>query len=346
MERNLGTGYSFVRKPCFVCGSLSHLIKDCDYYEKKMAREAALKSKRVVHTDDRQATPAWNNTNRVNKANQNMPCNSLLQIKSAASRFNTGKQHINSGCVNSNTARVNRPVSNKTSSKPSQGKMGTAVKTSAGCVWRKAIPLSNTNGGPTPDSTDHPRGIRSIEVFLIVGMVPGHMTGNRAHLKINQGNLQRGIVTFGGSEGCIVERYVIKKLHVLFTEKECYAVSSVSSCPDAGQEVRAVNTACYYLQQGYRSRETKESIIVISRQSNVCEILSRQFDLGDICPSFYVAHHSPGYPVRPDIMYCLSNVLFTFLHGDKSPIEFRSFFSDNVTLWLVSKSLEQGNSKR
>ncbi|GJZ15909.1 hypothetical protein Tco_0551586 [Tanacetum coccineum] len=51
MERDLGAGYSFERKPCFVCGSLSHLIKDCDYYEKKMAREAALKSKRVVHAD-------------------------------------------------------------------------------------------------------------------------------------------------------------------------------------------------------------------------------------------------------------------------------------------------------
>ncbi|GJW39351.1 ribonuclease H-like domain-containing protein [Tanacetum coccineum] len=33
-----------------------------------------------------------------------------------------------------------------------KGKMGTAVKTSAGCVWRQAIPLSNTNSGPTPDS--------------------------------------------------------------------------------------------------------------------------------------------------------------------------------------------------
>ncbi|GJY25688.1 ribonuclease H-like domain-containing protein [Tanacetum coccineum] len=213
MNRDLGAGYSFERKPCFVCGSLSHLIKDCDYYEKKMAREAALKSKRVVHADVRQATPAWTNTNRVNKANQFTPrpvqlsnirpnlstasktiktgrvnvntghgnvssgsvhvnsgtqiksgasrfntgkqhvnsgsvhvnsgtqfksgasrfntgkqhvnsgsvhVNSGTQIKSGASRFNTGKQHVNSGSVHVNTARVNRPVSNNTSPKPSQ----------------------------------------------------------------------------------------------------------------------------------------------------------------------------------------------------------------------------------
>ncbi|GKD10733.1 hypothetical protein Tco_1190418, partial [Tanacetum coccineum] len=146
-------------KPCFVCGSLSHLIKDCDYYEKKMARKAALKSKRVVHADVRQATPVWTNTNRVNKANQFTPrpvhlsnirpnfstasrtiktgrvnvntgkqnvssgsvyVNSVTHFKSAASRVNTGKRYINSGCVHINTAEVNRPVSNKPSPKPSQ----------------------------------------------------------------------------------------------------------------------------------------------------------------------------------------------------------------------------------
>ncbi|GJV01279.1 hypothetical protein Tco_1334848 [Tanacetum coccineum] len=43
MERKLGEDYSFTKKKCFVYGSLSHLIKDCDYHEKKMAREAELK---------------------------------------------------------------------------------------------------------------------------------------------------------------------------------------------------------------------------------------------------------------------------------------------------------------
>ncbi|GJV44042.1 hypothetical protein Tco_1428578 [Tanacetum coccineum] len=229
MERELGAGYSFERKTCFVCGSLSHLIKDCDYYEKKMAREDALKSKRVVHADVRQATPTWTNTDRVNKANQFTPrpvqlsnfrpnlstdsrtintgrvnvntarvnvntarvnvntgygnvssvSSAGTHIKSGSSRFNTGKQNINSGSVHVNTARVNRPVSNQTSqvnfkspkqcfSKQSspvnrpfsrntaykshkyvvKGKVGTAVKTSAGCVWRTAIPLSNTNDQP------------------------------------------------------------------------------------------------------------------------------------------------------------------------------------------------------
>ncbi|GJW26390.1 putative ribonuclease H-like domain-containing protein [Tanacetum coccineum] len=343
MERELGAGYSFERKPCFVCGSLSHLIKDCDYYEKQMAREAALKSQRVVHANVRQATPTWTNTNRVNKANQFTPrpvqlsnirpnlstasktiktgrvnvntghgnvnsgsvhVNSGTQIKSGSSRFNTGKQNVNSGSVHVNTARVNRPVSNQTSnktspklsqvnfkrpkkcfSKPSspvnrpfsrntahkankyavKGKMGTAVTTSAGCVWRKVIPLSNTNSGPTPDSNvnDHP--LKHIEHRCIFDSgCSGHMTGNRAYLEDYQELSKVGSITFRGSKGIISGKGTIrlgnlvfddvafvkelghfnlfsisqicdKKLNVLFTEKECFVVSSDFKMPDENQ---------------------------------------------------------------------------------------------------------------
>ncbi|GJX41764.1 putative ribonuclease H-like domain-containing protein [Tanacetum coccineum] len=328
MQRDLGAGFSFERKPCFVCGSLSHLIKNCDYYEKKMAREAALKSKRVVNTNDRQATPAWNNTNRINKANQFTPrpvnvrpnlstasntiktgrvngntgngninsdsvhvnagtqvksgtsrfntgkqhvnsgsvyVNSVTQIKSAASRVNTGKRYINSGCVHINTARVNRPMSNKPNPKPSQGKMGTAVKTSAGCVWRKTSPLSITNSGPIPDSYVHDHPLKHMEHRGIFDSgCSGHMTGNRAHLEDYQELSKVGSVTFGGSKGSISGKGTIrlgnlvfddvafvkelghfnlfsisqicdKKLNVLFTEKECFVVSSDFKMPDENQ---------------------------------------------------------------------------------------------------------------
>ncbi|GJS08292.1 ribonuclease H-like domain-containing protein [Tanacetum coccineum] len=66
MERELGEGYFFTKKKCFVCGSLCHLIKDCDYYEKKMAREAEVK--RVVNTGNGVAKPVWTNANRAAQA--------------------------------------------------------------------------------------------------------------------------------------------------------------------------------------------------------------------------------------------------------------------------------------
>ncbi|GJS78384.1 putative ribonuclease H-like domain-containing protein [Tanacetum coccineum] len=342
MQRDLGTGYSFERKPCFVCGSLSHLIKDCDYYEKKMAREAAFKSTRVVHANVRQATPAWTNSNRVNKANQFTPrpvqLNNIrpnlstasktiktgrvnvntghgnvssvssagTQIKSGASRFNTGKQHVNSGSVHVNSGtqfksgasrfntgkqhvssgRVNRPVSNNTSPKPSQvnlnspkkcfskqrslvnrpfsrntahksniyavkGKMGTAVKTSAGCVWRKAIPLSNTNSGPTPDSNVNvsrgPQGRpKPVKAWIIKTVQSGSVTigGSKGSIigkwgTIRLGNLVFDDVAFVKELGHFnlfsISQICDKKLNVLFTEKECFVVSSDFKMPDANQ---------------------------------------------------------------------------------------------------------------
>ncbi|GKA96711.1 putative ribonuclease H-like domain-containing protein [Tanacetum coccineum] len=275
MEKELGAGYSFERKTCFVCGSLSHLIKDCDFYEKKMARENALKSKRVVHANVWQATPIWTNTDRVNKAHQftHRP----VQLSNIRPNLSTDSRNVNTARVNVNTARVNRPVSNQTSqvnfkspkqcfSKQSspvtrpfsrntaykshkyvvKGKVGTAVKTSAGCVWRTAIPLSNTNSGPIPDSNDHPLKHMEHRGIFDSGC-SGHMTGNRAHLEDYQELSKEGSVTFGGSKGSIsgkelghfnlfsISQICDKKLNVLFTEKECFVVSSDFKMPDENQ---------------------------------------------------------------------------------------------------------------
>ncbi|GJR32450.1 putative ribonuclease H-like domain-containing protein [Tanacetum coccineum] len=97
MERELGECYSFTNKKCFVCGSLSHLIKDCNYYEKKMAREAEFKKQRVFNT-------VQLNTGRSN-------------INSVRTNINTSRTNINSirprvNTVNSNvnTVRSRQPV--------------------------------------------------------------------------------------------------------------------------------------------------------------------------------------------------------------------------------------------
>ncbi|GJT35150.1 ribonuclease H-like domain-containing protein [Tanacetum coccineum] len=324
MDRELGAGYSFERKPCFVCGSLSHLIKDCDYYEKKMAREAALKSQRVVHADVRQATPAWTNTNRVNKANQFTPrpvqlsnirpnlstasktiktgrvnvntghgnvstvSSAGTQIKSGSSRFNTGKQNVNSGSVHVNTARVIRPVSNQTSYKTSpklsqvnlnspkkcfskqsspvnrhfsritahksnkyavKGKMGTAVKTSAGCVWRKTTPHSNTNKdqpliqmfivsqGPTRQPKPvKARSQRETNLFLYAGHPMKHMGGIEAFLIVDVWHMT-------GNRGPIFEDYqeLKPKWDLLLLRKRLIRANTEAITPRADHEKRDVD---------------------------------------------------------------------------------------------------------
>ncbi|GJT78316.1 putative ribonuclease H-like domain-containing protein [Tanacetum coccineum] len=105
MERELGEGYSFTKKKCFVYGSLSHLIKDCDYYEKKMAREDEFKKQRIFNTGNKVAKPVWTNANRVNHANQFVP--KPVQLNGGRPNANSVRPNVNTGRVNVNSVRPN-----------------------------------------------------------------------------------------------------------------------------------------------------------------------------------------------------------------------------------------------
>ncbi|GJT01837.1 hypothetical protein Tco_0823006 [Tanacetum coccineum] len=95
MEREQGGGYSFTKKKCCVCGSLSHLIKDCDYHEKKMAREAELKKQRVFITGN-------------GVANQ-------YGLMQTGTNVNSVRPRVNTGSSNVNTVRSRQPVPTRTS---------------------------------------------------------------------------------------------------------------------------------------------------------------------------------------------------------------------------------------
>ncbi|GJX96362.1 putative ribonuclease H-like domain-containing protein, partial [Tanacetum coccineum] len=112
MERDLVEGYSFIKKKCFVCGSLTHLIRDCNFYEKKMAREAELKKQRVFNTGNGVAKLVWNNANRVNHAIHFVPRPVQLNAvkpnsHSVRPNVNTGRATVHSVRQNVNSVRTN-----------------------------------------------------------------------------------------------------------------------------------------------------------------------------------------------------------------------------------------------
>ncbi|GKF26099.1 hypothetical protein Tco_0081993, partial [Tanacetum coccineum] len=65
MSKKLGLGYRFTKKACFVCGSFSHLIRDCDFDEKRMAKQAELNKRMCKGTSQMENRPMWNNVQRV-----------------------------------------------------------------------------------------------------------------------------------------------------------------------------------------------------------------------------------------------------------------------------------------
>ncbi|GJT72087.1 ribonuclease H-like domain-containing protein [Tanacetum coccineum] len=97
MTQKLGSNFEFKNKACFVCGSFNHLIKDCDFYEKKMVEK-----------------PVWNNARRVNHQNSqrishphpkgNFVPKAVL-IKSGLKTLNTARQNSSRAAVSVYTAR-------------------------------------------------------------------------------------------------------------------------------------------------------------------------------------------------------------------------------------------------
>ncbi|GJU99508.1 ribonuclease H-like domain-containing protein [Tanacetum coccineum] len=69
MTQKLGNGFESIKKACFVCGSFNHLIKDCDFHDKKMVEKLVLNNKGRV-TGQREIRLVWNNAQRVNHKNK------------------------------------------------------------------------------------------------------------------------------------------------------------------------------------------------------------------------------------------------------------------------------------
>ncbi|GJV93309.1 hypothetical protein Tco_1541122 [Tanacetum coccineum] len=265
MERALGEGYSFIKKKCFVYGSISHLIKDYDFHEKKMAREAELKKQRVFNTGNRVAKPVWNSANRVNRAN----VNSVRQnVNSVRSNVNTGSFNINTvkakqpvPTSNSNSYSPVRPQVNKFNQRSHFSKLHSPmrrpiVNNTARMAYSHAV---KGNWGTAVKTSDHP--LKNMEDRGIFDSgCSGHMTGNKDHL--DDFEECKGVsITFGGSKGYITGKGRIRvgnldfdsvsfvkelghfnlfsisqicdKHHkVLFTETECLIVSPDFKMPD------------------------------------------------------------------------------------------------------------------
>ncbi|GJR56244.1 ribonuclease H-like domain-containing protein [Tanacetum coccineum] len=94
-----GLGYGFVTKACFVCGSLSHLIRDCDFHEKRMAKQAELNNrmrKKSILTRTGKIpvnTARASGTNNVSTARHNL--NRQAVPTNAAMKVNTIKPIVN-----------------------------------------------------------------------------------------------------------------------------------------------------------------------------------------------------------------------------------------------------------
>ncbi|GJZ59722.1 putative ribonuclease H-like domain-containing protein, partial [Tanacetum coccineum] len=103
MSKKLGLGYGFTKKACFVCGSFSHLIRDCDFHEKRMAKQIELNKKKGKGTGQGKNRPVWNNVQRLNHQNKFVP--KAVLTKTGIFPVNTARQNLSSQAATTSTAR-------------------------------------------------------------------------------------------------------------------------------------------------------------------------------------------------------------------------------------------------
>ncbi|GJT49290.1 putative ribonuclease H-like domain-containing protein [Tanacetum coccineum] len=273
---------SSVSKLCFVCGSSTHLIKDCDFYEKQMANKTVGNGVGPVHS-----------RNNVNHQNQFVPQAVLLRtgkvnIPPASPQpvptgkpkvpapVPTGRQNrpfpvptdrgyspsVTSGWWKS-TARpmphLNRPTSSYFQTytpyvpqmyynhmKYGGLRWATAVKPSAGCSWkthRKGLYWEN----PYSDAEDE---------GIFDSCCSRSMTGNMERLDDFQ-EFQGGKVTFGGGEGRITGKGTIRTPTLDFEnvyyvkELQQFNLFSISQICDKKNRVLFTDTDCLVLSKDF-----------------------------------------------------------------------------------------------
>nr|GEX73116.1 putative ribonuclease H-like domain-containing protein [Tanacetum cinerariifolium] len=236
-------GLGYTRKACFVWGSFNHLIRDCDFYEKRKAKQAALTKSKEKVTGQRENRLVWNNVQRVNHLNKFVPL--VLLTKTGRFPVNAARQNFFRQATSTSTAsKVNtaRPFVNETRPKiyfykshsPNKrhfhnktaqrttfsyykvnivntslsavkGNGDTVVKASTDCNWRNK---SNSWDKVFKYNTGS-KISKSVKDPQCKLKCSRHMKGNKAYL-VDYQEFKGGSVAFGGSNGRITCKRKIK----------------------------------------------------------------------------------------------------------------------------------------
>ncbi|GJW29579.1 putative ribonuclease H-like domain-containing protein [Tanacetum coccineum] len=248
MSKRLGLGYRFTKKACFVCGSFSHLIRDCDFHEKRMAKQfvptvvltrtGRIPVNTASHNFNSQAvsTSADRKVNVVRPImNENRPRNNFHKthspIRRPFNRTTTPRTKFSNQKVNTAEVKAVSAVG---------GKRETVVKPSACCNWRPKRHywnrFSKYNGGSNSRKCDNPQRALKNKGIVDSGC-SRHMTGNKAYLAEYQ-DYNGGPITFRELQHFnlfSVSQMCDKKNKVLFTDTECLVLSSDFKLPDENQ---------------------------------------------------------------------------------------------------------------
>ncbi|GKA85723.1 putative ribonuclease H-like domain-containing protein [Tanacetum coccineum] len=307
MSQNLGLGYGFTMKACFICDSSSHLIRDCDFYEKIMAKQAELNKRMCKGTGQRENRPVWNNVQRVNHQNKFVPTTLLTRTSripvntaraSSTNNVNTARHNFNSPAVPTNAARkVNtvKPIMNNVRPKTIFHKTYSPIRRPFKRTTTLKTNLANQKvntagdkavsavGGIWKTADDPHKALKN--KGIVDSGCSRHMIGNKAYLAEYQ-DYNGGLVSFGGSKGYITGKGKIKigKLDfedVSFVkELQQFNLFSVSQMCDKKNKVLFTDTECLVLSPEFKLPDENQVLLRFPRQNNMYS-----FNLENVVPT-------------------------------------------------------------
>nr|GEU79892.1 putative ribonuclease H-like domain-containing protein [Tanacetum cinerariifolium] len=197
ISKSRGHKHSWNRKACFVCKSLNHLIKDCDFYEKQMVHKPARNhAMRVNHQNSTRMTHPHSNkhvvlTTVLNRSRL-VPLNAARPVTTAIPQTYVKHQRPIKHVVNKPHLPIRRPINHKPTPKTSNFHQNvTTVKT------KKVNAVKDTKGNwvqGKPQQALKDKGV-------IDSGCSRHMTGNISYLS-NFEEFNEGYVAFGGNPKC------------------------------------------------------------------------------------------------------------------------------------------------
>ncbi|GJR03009.1 putative ribonuclease H-like domain-containing protein [Tanacetum coccineum] len=281
MTQKLGSDFEFKNKACFVCGSFNHLIKDCDFYEKKMVEK-----------------PIWNNARRVNHQNsqkithphpkRNFVPRAVL-MKSGLKTLKTARQSSSRAAVSVNTARpintaYQRPTVN--CARPASNVFKRA-QSHVSSPFNKSTTNKNSNYNEKVNivrgnvTTTGPKVVvrqstaRVAKKRVIDNGCSRHMTGNKSYLSDYE-EIDGGFVAFGGNSkgGKITGKGKIRtgKLDfedVYFVKELNFNLFSVSQMCDKKNSVLFTDTECVILSSDFKLTDKNHVLLKVPRKDNM-----------------------------------------------------------------------------
>ncbi|GJX52276.1 ribonuclease H-like domain-containing protein [Tanacetum coccineum] len=244
--------------------SFSHLIRDCDFHEKRMAKQVELNKRMCKGTGQKENSPVWNNVQRVNHQNKFVPTAVLTR---------TGKILVN-------TAR--------TSTVSAIGVKGKPLLSPQQVVTGEPKDITGTKSPNTMVDqileNDYPQ--RALKNKGIVNSgCSRHMTGNKAYL-VEYQDYNGGPVAFGGSKGYITGKGKIKRGKLDFEdvcfvkELQHFNLFFVSQMCDKKNKVLFTDTKCLVLSPDFKLPDENQVLLRVPRQNNMYN-----FNLENIVPS-------------------------------------------------------------